>query len=250
MGRARVCAAKEFAMKITVRKRTYQDGHEVLQVDINVIPAGSKKPERYRINVPQGITSKSGATRWGLEEARRIAVEGPPYQTRRARKERIKQEEKERAQRVPTLAEWSEIYLDYLVGERRKSSTLDTRRTICRVHLVPVLGQRTLRECCTDIEVARLKAHLRNVGPRRTNAVLGQLAHMLKVASGRYDIQLPAITKVKVPRCETVKCFEDDALGRIIAAASKRARWNVLVLLMLDLGCRAGGSLGVDLGCV
>jgi hypothetical protein len=135
MGRARVCAAKEFAMKITVRKRTYQDGHEVLQVDINVIPAGSKKPERYRINVPQGITSKSGATRWGLEEARRIAVEGPPYQTRRARKERIKQEEKERAQRVPTLAEWSEIYLDYLVGERRKSSTLDYGRSVGIWHL-------------------------------------------------------------------------------------------------------------------
>lgn len=91
-----------------------------------------------------------------------------------------------------------------------------------------------------------LKAHLRNVGARRVNAVLGQLAHMLRVAAKRWDLKPQPVAKVKVAKAERVKCHDAAQLGRIVTAASKRPRWHVLVLLMVDAGLREVCALAWD----
>ena len=227
-------------MKVKVRLRQDAGKEAVWTADIHVTPKGAELPERFRMVAPDGVTSKSGVTRWAMEQARKIAAEGRPHNTAKARKERLEREARELAKKVPTLAEWAPVYLAYLEAERRKSSTMDTRRTICAVHLVPVLGQKTLRECCSEIEIIQLKAHLRSLGPRRTNAVLGQLAHMLKVAAQRFDLEQPVITRVRVPRGGKVKCYDEQQVARLIAAAGQRPRWLALCLAFIDGGLRAG----------
>lgn len=229
-------------MRVKVRLRTYADGRRVWTADVHVAPAGEKAPDRFRVVAPPGVKSQSGAERWAMDTARRIAAEGRPHRTKKARAERAKQQEIERARHVPTLAEWAPDFIARVEGERRKRGTLSTYRTICDVHLVPVLGARTLTECCSDIEVARIKSHLRKVGPKRANAVLKQLQRMLKAASSVYDLRasVPDIAKMKVPRDAAIKCYDLDQLARIVTAASKRPRWLALVLLMLDAGLRGG----------
>lgn len=229
-------------MRVKVRLRTYADGRRVWTADVHVAPAGEKVPERFRVVAPPGVKSQSGAERWAMDVARKIAAEGRPHNNRKARAERVKQQEIERARHVPTLAEWAPDFLAHVASERRKLGTLSTYRTICDVHIVPVLGARTLTECCSDIEVARLKAHLRKVGPKRANSVLKQLQRMLKAAASVYDLRasIPAIAKMKVPRDKEIKCYDLDQLARITTAASRSPRWSALTLLMLDAGLRGG----------
>lgn len=230
-----------------IRERTDKEtGRTVWQVDLHCIPAGETAPVRFRLKPPDIITSRSGCERWGKEQWASILKVGRPHSTKAAREQRQAKEAAEEAARVPTLAEFAPQYLEHLVAERRKRSTLATRQTINDVHLVPVLGHRSLSECDSEIEVARLKAHLRNVGARRVNAVLGQLAHMLKVAAKRWDLEPAPMTKVKVATPSRVKCYDAAQLGRIVSAASKRPRWHVLVLLMVDAGLRAGETAALQ----
>lgn len=233
-------------MKVKTRQRRGKDEKVRWQADIHVQAKGSEKPERFRLACPDGITSKSGAERWAMEQARKIAAEGRPYNTRKAREEREVREEQERRLKTPTLTEWSEVYLELCEVDLRKASTMTAKREILRVHLLPVLGEKTLKDCCSEIEIARLKATIKGLGTSRTNSILGMLAHMLGWAAKRYDLTLPEIKKRKRARADKVKAFGDDALARIVEAATERPRWIVLVLLMIDAGLRTGEVVALE----
>ncbi len=231
---------KDLVVKVQVRQRREKDKVR-WQADIHgLIPKGGDAPERFRLVAPPSVTSRSGAERWAMEQARKIAADGRPHNSRKAREEREQRDKAERAKHVPKLAEWSKDYLELCEAERRKPATMATKRDLLRVHLLPQLGDKTLTECCSEIEIARLKVAIKGLGVSRANSVLGLLAHMLSWAAKRYTLDLPEIKKRKRPRVDTVKAFADDALARIVAAAKARPRWNVLVLLMLDAGMRTG----------
>ncbi len=99
-------------MKVKVRQRKDAGKTAVWLADIHVVPKGADLPERFRMVAPDGITSKSGATRWAMEAARKIAAEGRPHGTAKAREERQQREEEAKRRSVPTLAEYVPIYLE------------------------------------------------------------------------------------------------------------------------------------------
>lgn len=242
-------------MKVRTRQRSYSDGRTVWTADIHVVPAGKSEVERFRLVAPDQVTTKSGADRWAMGEARKIAAHGLPAKTKRARDERAdaeraraEQAAAEQAARVPTLAEWAPSYLAHLAELGRKRSTLLTRRTNCSAHLLPVLGTQLLTDCSTDLAVAKLRAHLRarRSGASLTNSVLGQLAHMLRVATTHHpSVTVPPTRRVGPPRGKAPKCYTAEQLHAIVAAAGCH-RSRALVLLMIDAGLRIGEVCGLE----
>lgn len=235
-------------MRVTIRER--KDGERtVFQADIHVIPKGEDARDRFRLTAPPVVTSRSGAERWAMEEARRIAANGRPYGTKKAREARKARQAAEEAAKLPTFAEWAPLYLQFLVSEHRKPGTLDVRRTIITKHLVPMIGTLTLSECSAPQQIAQLKAGFFRIGPRRTNAVMGQLIHMLRVASERFPITVPTYVALKVPKRAALKHFSAAQCAHLIEVLKEcPLRWQIIALLMLDCGLRAGeiGALRWD----
>ncbi len=229
-------------MKIKVRQRKDEGKTAVWLADVHVVPRGADLPERFRMIAPDGITSRSGATRWAMEAARKIAAEGRPHSTTKAREERQQREEEAKRLNVPTLAEYLPRYLEDMTIERRKPSTMTAKEVIGRLHLVPVLGGFKLDHCGTEIAIAKLKAHLRPQGAARANAVLGMLCHVLGCAKrSGIAVEVPAIPKVKREKVETLRFYTPGQLDELVAAAQARStRWAAVILLMGDAGLRSG----------
>ena len=211
-------------------------------VDIHVVPKGAELPERFRMIAPHGITSRSGAARWAMEAARKIAAEGRPHRTAKARQERRQRDVQAERLRVPLLAEYLPTYLQDMAIERRKPSTMAAKEVIARCHLLPVLGVLTLDQCGAEAAIARLKAHLRPLSATRANAVLGMLWHVLGCAKrSGMAIEVPAIPKIKREKVETLRFYTPQQLDELVAAAKGySARWEVVILLMGDAGLRSG----------
>src|SRR6478672_1920483 len=112
------------------------------EVDITTrLPNGSRHRERCRAPVK----SKTAAQRWGEDRERHLLQHGlaPP------KKE------------VPTLQEFAPRFLDrYARANRQKPSGVAAKETILNVHLIPLLGSKTL-DAITNETVQRLKHHLR-----------------------------------------------------------------------------------------
>ncbi len=229
-------------MKIKVRQRRDAGKSAVWLADIHVAPKGANLPERFRLIAPDGITSRSGATRWAMEAARKIAAEGRPHRTVKARAERRQREEDAKQLNIPTLAEYLPTYLNAMANERRKPSTMTAKEVIARRHLVPVLGGLKLDHCGTEIAVARLKAHLRPLSAARANAVLGMLWHVLGCAKrSGMAVKLPVLAKLKREKVETLRFYTPEELDALFAAALIHSpRWAAIVLLMGDAGLRSG----------
>ena len=229
-------------MKVKVRQRKSEGRKTVWTADIHVVPKGAELPERFRLTAPDGVTSRSGATRWAMEMGRKIAVEGRPHNTAKARKERQQREEEARRLNVPTLAEYMPTYLEDMAVERRKPSTMMAKEVIARLHLVPVLGGLKLDKCGTDAAIGKLKAHLRPLGSARANAVLGTLCHVLGWAKARgMAVTVPVIPKVKADAIESLRFYTPAQLDALVMAAQAHSsRWAAIILLMGDAGLRSG----------
>ncbi len=229
-------------MKVKVRQRKGEGRTTVWTADIHVVPKGAELPERFRLTAPDGVTSQSGATRWAMEMGRKIAAEGRPHSTAKAREERQQREEEARRLDVPTLAEYMPTYLEDMAIERRKPSTMTAKEVIARRHLVPVLGALKLNQCGTEIAIGKLKAHLRPQGAARANAVLGMLRHVLGWARRRgMAVAVPEISKVKAEKIESLRFYTPDQLDLLVSAAQAHSiRWAAVILLMGDAGLRSG----------
>jgi hypothetical protein len=115
-------------VKVKIRQRKDPGKPSVWTADIHVVPKGEDQPERFRLTAPDGVTSRSGAMRWAMDMGRKIAAEGRPHNTAKAREERRQREEEARRLNVPTLAEYMPTYLEDMAVERRKPSTMRPRR--------------------------------------------------------------------------------------------------------------------------
>ncbi len=229
-------------MKVKIRQRKDPGKPAVWTADIHVVPKGEDQPERFRLTAPDGITSRSGAMRWAMDLGRKIAAEGRPHNTAKAREERRQREEEARRLNVPTLAEYMPTYLEDMAVERRKPSTMQANEVIARLHLVPVLGGLKLDQCSSAVAIGKLKAHLRPQGSARANAVLGMLCHVLGWAKRRgMAVTVPEIAKVKAEKVESLRFYTPTQLDQLVAAAQAHSsRWAAVILLMGDAGLRSG----------
>ncbi len=228
-------------MKVKVRLRQDAGKEPVWTADIHVIPKGGELPERFKIIAPDGVTSKTGAERWAMEQARKIAAEGRPPRSVKARRERQRREEEQRKLDVPTLADYAPVYLEHLAGERLKPSTLAAREVIVRCHLLPVLGDHKLDTCGSASAVQRLKKHLAEYRAETANAVTGTLQRLLRLASATYPaVVVPEIARVKPDKDEAIRFYAPDEVERLVAASRHRPLWHLCVVLMCDTGMRCG----------
>lgn len=225
-------------MRVTVRPRTYPDGRVVWTADVHVQPAGEARVDRFRVTAPPAVTSKSGADRWAMDLARRIAAEGRPANTKRARAVKLEQLAAEQAARIPTFGEFWPTFRDHIIGERLKPGTIDTYDSIARLKLQPLFAETRL-DAITEIDVQRLKSKMRDAAAAHVNSTLRLLARVLVIARIHYPaLPVVSIKNVRKEKGEHVRFYSPEQAAALVAAAQDDDRL-VTLLLALDAGLRA-----------
>lgn len=151
---------------MSTKVRKYKRGG--WEVDIRFeLPDGSEVRERKK----SPVSSRSGSKRWGGQRERKLLEE----------RSRPKVDAPERKE-VPTLEEFAPRILEnYARANRQKPSGVSSKESILRVHLVPLLGTKSLDEIGSE-EVQRVKQHLSWKAPKTVNNVLTVLSKLMKVA--------------------------------------------------------------------
>lgn len=230
-------------MKVVVRTRSYKNGQKAWTADLHVVPFGEETVDRFRLTCPANVTSRSGAERWSWDQARAIMAKGRPVRTRKGRADREDKRRAAEALRVPTLREW---WADYIAGceaERRKPATIASKCNIFRLWLEPELGDKDLRLCSSELEIRRLRGRLATVGPRRANQVIDTLLTCLRAAAHarpELGLTVPVVKSIKVETDDDeIRCYLPGQVTAILAAC-RGLRERAAILLMVDLGLRAG----------
>lgn len=226
-------------MRVKIRPRRYPDGRTVWTADIHVAPAGSSDTERFRVTAPPSVTTRSGAERWAGEQARKIAAEGRPRNTKRAREEKVAREAAERAAYVPTVGEFWPVYLDHLRANRVKPSTIDIYSAMWRLKLAPLL-ESTHLDRVTELDAQRVKSKMSKAAASSVNGALSVLSQMLKLAKVHHpSLTPPTIHGVKEPAREHLRFYDRGQAAALVAAAVGKPDRLVALLLALDAGLRA-----------
>jgi len=219
-------------MSVTVRR--YKRGG--WEVDIRtVLPDGTNLRERRKAP----IGSKSGAKRWGEHRERALILE---------HREKMAEEPPEPRREVPTLAEFALRFLDgYARANRQKPSTVSSKESILRVHLVPLLGTTKL-DAVSNEDVQRVKNHLHDRAATTVNTVLTTLSVMLKVAV-EWDVIGSVPCTIKLLRVAPAEAdFHDfhEYEGLVEAARAVGRNAHLVVLLGGDAGLRCGEMLALE----
>ncbi len=226
-------------MRVTTRQRHYPDGRTVWTADIHVAPTGSQEPERFRVTAPPTVTTRSGAERWAMDQARRIAAEGRPRNTRRARETRAQREAAARATYVPTLAEFWPVFVEFIHAERRKPNTIESYTSAGRRKLLPIFGTMRL-DRVTEIDVQRLKVSMQAAAPAHVNLALGVLSQVLKLARTHYPaVVVPTIKRVRNLVSEHLRVYDQTQAAALVRVLLGRPERLTTLLLALDAGLRA-----------
>ncbi|MEZ4383375.1 MAG: site-specific integrase [Nannocystaceae bacterium] len=223
-------------MSVKIRKRVYKKTNTMTwQADIHVKLLDGRMV-RERVKVP-GATSRSAALKWARERERWLILHGHEEEVPSSEE----QGEEAAAQEVPTLAEFSERYLnEYVLANRLKPSTIHNRKKYIRTYLVPNLGELRL-DAITEAEIQRLKATYAHQKPTSVNAILTVLGAMLKLAVEWGVIEsMPRIRKLKRQQ-ERFAFYDEVSYQRLIRAAGEvDERCLLAVLLGGDAGLRGG----------
>lgn len=212
-------------MSVTVRPYRRGGWH----VDVMTrLPDGTRYRERRRLS----ITSKSAAQRWGEDRERHLLQHGPPQ----PRKE------------VATLQEFAPRFIEgHARANRQKPSGVAAKEMIVRVHLIPVLGDRSL-DTIRNEDVQRVKLALKDKAPKTVNNVLTVLNMMLKKAV-EWDVieRMPCtIRLLSVPKpAQTFYDFgEYERLVDEAHAIDREA--HLIVLLGGEAGLRCGEIIALE----
>ena len=167
---------------------------------------------RHRERRTVSVSSKSAAHRWGQDRERHLLVNGPDA----PKAEKVKKE-------VPTVEEFAPTRFieSYAEANRHKPSGIAAKKTIIRVHLLPLLGSKRLDEITTE-DVERLKVALGARSAKTVNNVLAVLNVILKKALEWNVIErMPCtIHRLKTPKPSA--CFHDfDEFSRLVEAAER-----------------------------
>lgn len=174
-----------------------------------------------------------------MDVARRIAAEGRPRNTKRAREEKIAREAAERAAYIPTCGEFWPVYLDHLRANRVKPSTIDIYSSMWRLKLAPLL-ESTHLDRVTELDAQRVKSKMSRAAASSVNGALSVLSQMLKLAKAHHpSLTPPTIHGVKEPGREHLRFYSRDQAAALVAAAAGKPDRLVALLLALDAGLRA-----------
>lgn len=219
-------------MSVTVRK--YKNN--AWEVDIRgELPNG--QPYRKRWKSP--VTSKSGSKRWG-EARERVLLDELSNPTT--------QPDEEPRKEVPTLEEFAPRFLEnYAKANRQKPSTIASKESIIRVHLVPLLGQKRLDNIVNE-GVQAIKSHLHEKAPSTANTVLTTLSVMLKTAVEWNVIERVHCTIKLLPVTQSEADFHDfDAYERLVQVAKVMGHnARLIALLGGEAGLRMGEMLALE----
>lgn len=228
-------------MRISIRERHYPDGRSVWQTDIHVQPAGEDLVDRFRLAPPADLNTEAAVTKWAWQQARSIAVNGRPLQTRKGRSAARAKTAAIEAATAPKLSEFWPVYMERCRAHRQKPSTLDTKDSLARTYLLPTLGDLDLRECCTEAALDKLRSSLRVVGHSRANSGLLLLRSVLGSAATRYSLKVPSFPLVKSDQIDLIKCYPQAEYEAMVnAARTLGPRFLLPVLLGGDCGLRLG----------
>ncbi|WP_434418882.1 tyrosine-type recombinase/integrase [Nannocystis pusilla] len=229
-------------IRVGVRKRLYPDGGCVWTADIRgVVPSGEELPDRFRLTAPAELKTAAAVRTWGWEQAQLIAVEGRPVQTRKGKAIADAKVKAEKAAQVPALAEYWPTYLEQCRSDRQRPSTIDTKESLARTHLLPVLGSRDLRSCCSQQALDEFKKHLQVLGHSRANSALTLLHDLLASAQKSYVLEVPEIEPVKADAVEEQRAYSREEYELMVPAARELgSRFLLPILLGGDAGLRVG----------
>lgn len=220
-------------VKVRPYKRSKRGGWEV---DISItLPDGSEARERRRATV----STMQQAVRWGEARERELLLEAL---ARPAANDPKKE--------VPTLKEFATRFIeDHAEANRQKPSGIHAKKTILRLHIEPLLGDKKLDQIKSE-DVQRLKRSLRERAPKTVNNVLTVLGKLLRVAV-QWDVipSMPCrIELLKAPKAEK-SFYEFDELVRLLEAARKvGSSAELAVLLGADAGLRRGEMISLRWG--
>jgi integrase len=209
---------------MTVKLRPYRQGG--WEVDIRIRLADGRV-HRERRKSP--VSSRSGSRSWGEARERHLVQHGPDRRPVASRE-------------VPTLAEFVTRYIDgHSRANREKWSTIKTKQSHIRTHLLPLFGERRLDELRAE-DIQRLKGTLIEHSTKTVNNVLTTLSTMLKAAVDWGVLpELPVRIKQLRVTAPEMDFYDFDEYQRILTAAKRLdPRIHVMVLLGGDAGLRPG----------
>lgn len=153
---------------------------------------------------------------------------------------------------VKTLAEFEPTFIErYAKGNNQKHSSVVTKESVFKVHLVPAFGKKKL-DAITTADVDELKAALLKKGrsAKRINDILTVLRTALRTAVRYGEMTASPADVVGLPLPESEMSFYDEAeLARLLEAAKfVDERAHLVVLLGADAGLRAGEMLPLEWG--
>jgi hypothetical protein len=198
-------------------------------VDIRVeLPDGTAIRERRKAPASR----KSAAQRWAEARERVLLVNGKP-----------KKPTKEEVQQRPTLAEFAPRFLEgYAQANRLKPSGIAAKKTVLRVHLVPLLGNKRLDELTTE-DVQRLKSALSHRAAKTVNNVLTVLSVMLRTAVD-WDVitRIPCAIKLLRTSKSAASFYDFEDYERLVEVARSDSQAYLVALLGGEAGLRCGRS--------
>ncbi len=210
-------------MSVKVRRYMRHGEHQGWEVDIRFTwPSG--KPYRERRKAP--LRSKTGARRWAEERERVLLARGPAPKRRE----------------VPTLEQFSERFIEgYAIANREKPSSVASKRSILRHHLLPRFGAKRLDHLGNE-DVQTIKRELRDKSPKTVNNVLSVLSTLLRTAVSWGVLEAePCEIRLHKIMPPNVSFYEVETYSHLVEAARKLGSEElILVLLGGDAGLRCG----------
>ena len=149
---------------------------------------------------------------------------------------------------MPTLAEFAQRFLEnHAQANRQKPSTVASKETILRVHLIPILGSKRLDRISNE-DVQRIKNRLQGKARKTVNNVLTVLNTMMKVAVEWNVIgEVPCSIKL-LPVSPRDADFHDFHEYERLVDASKTTdpQAHLIVLLGGEAGLRCGEMMALE----
>lgn len=153
------------------------------------------------------------------------------------------------AGRPMTVEEWLSYWIDNIAPSRVRPRTLDSYRSLIRMHLLPYIGKRRLDQLMPEhLEQTYRELLTKGLSPTSVLRVHRVMHRALKIAMQRDRIARNVATLVEPPRQErpqTPEPLDVEECKRVLGAAEGRrnaARWTVA----LALGLRQSEALALQ----
>lgn len=136
---------------------------------------------------------------------------------------------------------------EYAEANRQKPRGIDSKRSILEIHLLPLVGSRSM-DSLTDADVQALKGTLRRHSPKTANNVLCVLSKMLRTAvKWKVLREMPVDIEFLRTELPDVAFYEFGEYERLVAAAKVTgASVAAAILLGGDAGLRMGEIIGLE----